>query len=126
MKKNRSNCETCQFRGYSPDFCKFHKKEITKLEDGSCHPQSFYRKMGKKAALGAGVGVVAATAGLAVVPAVGLKAAIGHLLAAKITAGGGAAGAGINVVRNARKNYGGARRYRKRHVLLPLYLNKRS
>jgi hypothetical protein len=126
MKRRKITCETCQLRGYSPDFCKLHQKKISEVDAENCHPQDFYKRLGKKAALGAGVGVVAATAGIVAAPAVGLKAVIGHALAAKITAGGGAAGAGINVARGARKNHPGTKRAKKRDVLLPLYLKKRS
>ncbi len=126
MKRRKITCETCQLRGYSPDFCKVHQKKITEVDVENCYPQDFYKRLGKKVALGAGVGVVAATAGIAAVPAVGLKVAIGHALAAKVIAGGGAAGAGINAVRGAGKNHPGAKRAKKRDVLLPLYLKKRS
>ena len=124
MKTNKPTCETCPLRGYSPDFCKWHKKKISEVDAKNCHPQDFYKGLSKKVALGAGVGVIAATAGIVAVPAVGLKAAIGHALAAKVIAGGGAAGAGINAVRGARKNHPGAKRAKKRDVLLPLYLKK--
>ena len=93
MKKNKVNCETCSYRGYSSDFCKFHHKKITEFADEDCHPQSrhLYKKIGKAATIGAGAGVLATTVGLAAAPAIGLKAAIGHTMAVKITAGGGAA-----------------------------------
>jgi hypothetical protein len=126
MKKNRLKCETCQFSGYSPDFCKFHQKKIIKVNVENCFPQDFYKKIGKKAVLGAGIGVVAVTAGLAVVPTVGLKAVIGHALGAKLTAGGGAACAGINVARPTKKNQPESKRGRKKGVFFPLYLKKRS
>ena len=128
MKKNKVNCETCSYRGYSSDFCKFHHKKITEFADEDCHPQSrhLYKKIGKAATIGAGAGVLATTVGLAAAPAIGLKAAIGHTLAVKIAAGGGAAGAGANVVRRKKKNNSGVNRKRKNNVLLPLYLKKRS
>ena len=128
MKKNKVNCETCSFRGYSSDFCKYHHKKITELASEGCHSQSrdMCRKIGKAATLGAGAGVLATTVGLAAVPAIGIKAAIGHTLAAKLAAGGGAAGAGVNVARRAKKNKSGADQKQKNGVLLPLYLKKRS
>ena len=122
MEKKDSQCETCELKGYNPDFCKWHKKKITEIDIKNCRPQRFYKKVGKTAVLGAGVGVVAATAGLAVVPAVGLKGVIGHVLAAKLTAGSGAAGAGINVARRAKENQSGSKQGKKKSVLLPLYL----
>jgi hypothetical protein len=126
MKSSKIKCETCQLRGYSPDFCKVHQKKISDVDVENCHPQPLSRRVGKTVALGAGVGVVVATVGIAAVPAVGLKAAIGHALAVKLTAGGGAAGAGINVARSARKNHPGPQRDKKNRVLLPLYLKRGS
>ena len=128
MKKNRVTCESCSFRGYSSDFCKFHHKKITELANEDCHSHSrdLYKKIGKAATYGAGAGVLATTVGLAAVPAIGIKAAIGHSLAAKLAAGGGAAGAGVNVARRAKKSKSGASQKQKNGVLLPLYLKKRS
>lgn len=122
MKKKARKCETCELKGYNPDFCRWHKKKITEVDVKTCRPQDFYKKVGRTAVLGAGVGVVAATAGLAVIPAAGLKGVIGHALAAKLTAGGGAAGAGINVAVHAKENLSGSKRGKKKSVLLPLYL----
>lgn len=124
MKRKRLICDTCQVRGYSPDFCKLHQKKTPGADIENCYPRHFYRRVGKKAAIGAGVGVVAATVGLAVAPAVGLKVAIGHALAVKMTAGTGVAGAGINMARNTRRGRPGVGRPKKRGILLPLYLNK--
>jgi len=128
MKKNRVNCENCSFRGYSSDFCKFHQKKITEFVNEDCHSHSrdLYRRIGKAATIGAGAGVLATTVGLAAVPAIGIKAAIGHSLAAKLTAGGGAACAGVNVARRAKKSNSGVNQKQKNSVLLPLYLKKRS
>ena len=138
MKKIRLKCEACQFRGYSLDFCKLHQKNITDVTDDNCHTYSheMYKKMGKTVALGAGVGVLATTAGIAAVPAIGLKtiighsalahSGIGHALAIKLTAGGGAAGAGVNVARRSKKSHSKGNQKRKRSVLLPLYLKKGS
>ena len=118
------DCETCHLSGYSYEFCKLHKKMIAEVDLKNRYPRDFYKRMGKRAAFGAGVGVAATTLGLAAVPAVGLKMVIGHALAAKITAGAGAAGAGINVTRGTRKGHPRAKLTRKRHMLMPLYLNK--
>lgn len=122
MEKKNRKCETCELKGYIPDFCRWHKKKITEIDIKNCRPQHFYKKIGKTAVIGAGVGVMAATAGLAVVPAVGLKGIIGHALAAKLTAGSGAAGAGISVARHAKENQSGSKREKKKGALLPLYL----
>lgn len=65
---------------------------------------------------------MATVVGMGAVPVVGLKAAIGHAMAAKITAGGGVAGAGVNVARKAAKGESGAKQRKKKRILLPLYL----
>ena len=126
MEKNRPKCETCQYRGYNPYLCKWHKKKITDIDIKNCHPQNFYKKVSKIAVFGAGVGVVVATAGLAAAPVVGMKTIIGHGIATKVTAGGGAVGAGFNVARRPKKNQAGAKPGKKRNILLPLYLKKGS
>ena len=133
MEKIKVKCETCRFRGYSLDFCKLHLKNISDITDENCHTHSheLYKKMGKTVAVGADVGVLATTVGIAAVPAIGLKtiighSMIGHTLAAKLTAGGGAAGAGVNVARNSKKSRYKGYEKRKRSVLLPLYLKKGS
>ena len=123
-ERKKMDCETCHLSGYSSEFCKLHRKMITEVDFKNRYPRDFYKRMGKRAVLGAGVGVVATTFGLAAAPAVGLKMAVGHALAAKITAGGGAACAGINVTRGTRKGHPRAKLSRKRHVLMPLYLKK--
>ena len=123
MKRKKLKCETCELNGYNSDFCRWHRKKITEIDVKACRPQDFYKKVGRTAILGAGIGVVAATAGLAAIPVVGLKGVIiGHALAAKLTAGGGAAGAGINVAMHAKENPSGSKRDKKKGVLLPLYL----
>ena len=122
MKRKNRKCETCEMKGYNPDFCNWHRKKMNEVDVKKCRPQDFYKKVGKTAVLGAGIGAVVATAGLAVVPAMGLKGVIGHALAAKLTAGGGAAGAGINVAVHAKENQPGSKRGKKKSVLLPVYL----
>ena len=122
MKKKKLKCETCELKGDNPDFCRWHRKKISEVDVKTCRPQEFYKKVGKTAILGAGVGVVVATAGLAVVPAIGLKTVIGHALVAKLTAGGGAAGAGINVVRHPSEDQPASKRGKKKSVLMPVYL----
>jgi len=133
MEKNRVRCEICQFKGYSLDFCKLHQKKLTDITDEDCNTHSYglYKKMGKTAALGAGVGVLATTVGIAAAPAIGLKTiightVIGHALAAKLTAGGGAAGAGVNMARHSKKNRYKGNGKHKHSVLLPMYLKKGS
>jgi hypothetical protein len=124
MKEKKTKCEACHLRGYNPEYCRWHKKAIPGVEVEDCEPHHFYRKLGKTAAIGAGIGVVSAVAGVAAAPALGVKALIGHALAAKMTAGGGgAAVGGIKVwCKFPRKR--GVERTRRRRVLLPLYLSR--
>jgi hypothetical protein len=124
MRKKKPKCETCQFRGYSSNFCKLHLQKVSKDDCESCNSHRTLKSVGKTAAVGAGFGAMATVAGMAAVPAVGLKAIIGHAVAAKIAAGGGVAGAGVNVARQAAKRKSAAKERKKRRVLLPLYLNK--
>jgi hypothetical protein len=125
-KKKKLQCETCELKGYNPDFCKWHRKKISNVDVETCRSHDFYKKVGRTAVLGAGVGVVAATAGLAAIPAVGLKTVIGHALVAKVTAGVGAAGAGLNVAMHAEEDPSGSKGGKKKSVLLPLYLGEGS
>lgn len=123
MKEKKTKCETCHLRGYNPEYCRWHRKTIPGLEIEGCEPLDFYRKLGKTAAIGAGIGVASAVAGVAAAPALGVKMLIGHALAAKVAAGGGgAAVAGLKVWRKFPRRRGTAKQIRRRRALLPLYL----
>ncbi len=122
MGKKKPKCETCEFRGYSSDFCKLHKRKVSDEDCNSCGSHSSLKCVGKTAVLGAGVGAMAAILGVGAAPVVGLKAAIGHAMAAKMAAGGSAAGAGINMARKATKSLSRAKQRKKKRLLLPLYL----
>ena len=127
MKNQKHQCDHCEIRGYSTDYCRLHQKRINAIDIENCHRDDLYLKLGRKAAVGAGVGVVAATVGVMAAPAIGIKALLGHALAAKLTAaGGGVAGAGINTIRGVRKDQKGTKRSKKKKVLLPIYLKKGS
>lgn len=120
MKK--SKCETCEYKGYSPEVCKLHSSKGGATNEDQCGFDHPLKRVGKTLAFGAGAGVAAAFAGIAVAPVIGLKALLGHAVAAKITAGG-VAGAGVNIARKWKKNSEGpSRRIRKRKSLLPMYL----
>jgi hypothetical protein len=103
MKKT-THCETCEFRGYSHEFCKAHFSKIAKTAHQDCPHNSSLSEVGKSVILGAGVGIIATTVGLAAVPAAALKALFGHVVAVKVcaTGGGTVAGAGINVLRKTK------------------------
>lgn len=120
MKKVK--CESCEYKGYSAEICRYHS-----LRGGSCSEEDFtsrpaFMRIGKVVALGAGAGLAATFTGMVVAPIIGLKAALGHAIAAKITVGGGVAGAGVNVARKMKKTESGTKPARKRPILLPTYL----
>ncbi len=122
MRKKKPKCDSCEFRGYSSDFCKLHSNKVSAEDCENCSSHRSLKSVGRTAALGAGVGAIAAVLGIGAAPVVGLKAAIGHAVAAKMTAGGGVAGAGVNVARKAVKRKSGAKQRKKKRLLLPLYL----
>ena len=103
MKKDiYSECESCTIRGYSPELCKMHLQHVAK-EKNIAKPTSPLKNLGGAAAIGAGVGVTGCLAGMAIAPALGAKAILGHLVAVKVAGAGGAVGAGANVALNKKK-----------------------
>ncbi|HUV49770.1 MAG TPA: hypothetical protein VMW78_01945 [Anaerolineae bacterium] len=93
------HCATCEFRGYSAYVCKLHHKKMTGKE---CDSRGSLKCIGKTVAVGAGAGIIASTVGMiAMLPAIGIKTLFAHLLAVKVGAGGGVAGAGVNLARKA-------------------------
>jgi len=118
MKKIRTKCLHCSLRGYSPDFCKFHHENVPPgLDDDENECLLFWSK---KAAIGAGAGIAGMVAGMAVLPAFGMKAILGHFVAAKMTGVGGIVGAGTNVAANLKKQQ--KKKTKKRSVILPRQL----
>jgi len=120
MKKVK--CETCEYKGYSAEICRFHSirgNSCDELDPGRDHS---LKRIGKAVVLGAGAGLAATFTGIAVAPIIGLKAALGHAIAAKITVGGGVAGAGVNVARKLKKGESKTRPAKRRQMLLPMYL----
>lgn len=118
--KTETACETCELRGYSPEVCHLHHMQALEdlVEDD--RPLRSALKMGKTAALGAGVGVMAVAFGAAAAPVLGIKVAIELAFALKLSAGAGAA---INVIR--KKRHGKKRldmAKRKRPLVMPLTL----
>ena len=125
MKEKKTKCEACHLRGYNPEYCRWHRKTIPGIEMEDCEPTDFYRKLGKTAAIGAGIGVVSATAGIVAAPVLGVKALIGHAMATKVTAGGGgAAVAGIKVWCKFPRRHETTKRTQRKRALLPLYLSQ--
>ncbi|MBF0119417.1 MAG: hypothetical protein HQK79_11320 [Desulfobacterales bacterium] len=103
--KQKSQCEACEIRGYSPEICKIHLNKAAKKGHDVCPHQNPIKKIAKNAAIGAGVGAMAMFLGLAAVPAAAIKAVFGHVMAVKVSAGagGGVAGAGYNIFRKTKK-----------------------
>lgn len=123
MKPSHSPCTHCSFRGYSKEICKLHSRKV--MNGHPCGVQECsWKSLGKKAVIGAGLGVTGIFAGLAVLPAFGLKAILGHSLAVTMSSAGGALGAGTNVVIHRRKKCQPVGKKRKRSVLLPNYWRK--
>ncbi len=117
MKDKPKLCERCELSGYSPDVCKVHAKMIAENNHETFFPKIPLKMVGKTAAVGAGCGV-AATFALVALPAVAAKAALGFLMAAKISAGGGVIGAGINVAKKAKGIKPPDKPRKKRRILI--------
>ena len=111
-------CTNCPVKGYSKEICKMHSKSIANSPDCPQKKCSL-GSLGKKAFWGAGIGITGTIAGLAVLPAFGAKAILGHTLAAKLSGAGGAMGAGANVVRHKKKNCQKSKKMKKRSLILP-------
>ncbi|MBF0202801.1 MAG: hypothetical protein HQK67_00500 [Desulfamplus sp.] len=129
MSAIKSKCDLCELKGYSPELCKVHMRKMVsgKYDEDCPHYTHSFVKLGKTAAVGAGVGLAAACGSMCVIPAVALKALFGHVAVVKITAGAGGsvAGAGINVFRETKKDPGKELRKnhkRRRHFYFPLNL----
>jgi len=95
-------CELCEYKGYSQEVCRLHLKKMKCNHDNIYYDSGKAKQIGKKACYGAGIGFVATATGLAAAPIIGMKTIIGHLVALKISAGGSAIGAGVNVIRKDR------------------------
>ena len=122
MKKT-THCDTCEFRGYSHEFCKAHFSKIAKIAHKDC-PHHSFTEVGKTVVFGAGVGIIATTVGLAAVPVVALKAIFGHVMAVKmcVTGGGSVAGAGIGVFRKVHKKQSDAIDNANRRTHMPIVI----
>ncbi|MBF0550615.1 MAG: hypothetical protein HQK60_08770 [Deltaproteobacteria bacterium] len=122
--KKKSRCDRCQYRGYSQNFCKLHMRKAAGEEE-ACRIVDPHSHLGRKAAIGAGIGAVVTLAGLAAFPLLGLKAILGHALAVKAFTGGSLAGVGFNVGRNAKeKERPETKPTKKRLILVPTYLKE--
>lgn len=102
MKTKKSPCDNCTIKGYSFEICKKHLEHLAHEGSSSKKPglDPQVKSLVGKAAVGAGIGAGVCLAGMAVAPAIGVKALLGHLIAAKVTGAGGVVGAGANVALN--------------------------
>lgn len=117
----RSQCETCEYKGYSPEVCRLHSSKSSKASFEECIPPHSIKKIGKTAVLGACAGLVATIAGLATAPVIGLKTLLWHGAVTKMTAGG-AVGAGVNVVRKWKGSSSIPKSAGKKNTLFPASL----
>ncbi|MBF0529788.1 MAG: hypothetical protein HQK55_11075 [Deltaproteobacteria bacterium] len=99
MKHAKSHCDTCEFKGYSLDFCRLHSKHMSESMGGECRPDQSGKSLGRTIAVGAGAGVLATVAGVTAAPALGLWGAVELAVAIKIGLGAGVAGAVYNAAR---------------------------
>ena len=103
MQKTISECETCPIKGYSPELCKMHLRHLATREekDHSSHTEEDqWLSLGRKAVIGACIGVTGALVGMAALPSFGMKAMLGHYISAKVAGAGGIIGAGANLAIN--------------------------
>ena len=97
-------CDDCEYRGYSPQFCRMHVKQCRKNIGREKKPLSRPVKVGAKTLAGIGMGMGAVIIGSAAVSLVG-SAVLVHALVIKLSAGAGLAGGGIGLVKGlAEKN----------------------
>ncbi len=92
-----TQCAICPIKGLFPEVCKLHRNQLLK---NSKMGISFAKKgwvcWGAKIAAGAGIGLAGAVGGLAVIPAFGAKAVLGHMIGYQIAGVATVAGAGTN------------------------------
>ena len=104
-KKNGNDiiqqCKVCPIRGYSPEVCALHHKYLNNKKNNACslsqNSNKLPRKIGTVVALGACAGALTSVFGVSAACLVGLKGLCETMLAAKVVAGGGVAGAVIGV-----------------------------
>lgn len=98
-----SECTDCEYRGYSPEFCRVHIKSCKRNEGTERKPAPAFVRVGAKVLAGAGVGVAAVALGSAAVSLVG-GAAVLHAVLLKVGAGAGLAGGGIGLYKGLAAN----------------------
>lgn len=123
MKMNEV-CKACSIRGYSSEICALHHKYMADCESGQrtnwLASESKQLKVGKMVALGACAGVMTSALGVSAACLIGLKGLCETILAAKVVAGGGVAGALANVALKSEK--GAPKKATKRKSFIPPFV----
>lgn len=127
--KHLNECKSCSIRGYSPEICALHHRMMPDGDEEPCprwwslnHTQ---KKVGKTLAIGACAGLLTSALGVSAACLVGLKSVCETIIAAKLVAGGGMAGA-ITSVAIKKGDAEAAKQSRKRkHFVPPMSLTGR-
>jgi hypothetical protein len=98
-------CAICPIKGLFPEVCKRHREQmLNKNSYNLSFVQNRWFSWGTKLATGAGVGLAGSVAGLAIIPAFGTKAVLGHIIGYKIVGAATATGAGVNISKQMKKD----------------------
>jgi len=100
-------CLDCEYRGYSPEFCRLHIRHCARNQGHKRKPTPRFVKIGAKAFAGAGFGIAAVALGSAAASLVG-GAVVLHAVMLKLGAGAGLAGGGVGIYKGltGKKNQG--------------------
>lgn len=96
-------CQDCEYRGYSPQFCAVHVKHCRKNNGKKSKPLPSSVKVGAKALAGVGLGMGLVVFSSAAVSLVG-GAALLHAALIKIGAGAGITGGGIGLYKGLKEH----------------------
>jgi len=91
-------CQDCEYRGYSPQFCRVHVRHCSRYQGSEVKTLPAPVKICAKALAGVGVGIGVAIIGSTALSLVG-GAALIHALLLKLGAGAGLTGGGIGLYR---------------------------
>ncbi|MCG8634109.1 MAG: hypothetical protein MI863_09795 [Desulfobacterales bacterium] len=112
--RKQDPCLTCPVKGLLPEVCTIHRKQMKGRSPGGYSLlESKWTGIGVTLAAGAGMGLAGSVAVLAVAPALGAKAALGHMLGYQIAGAASATGAGIGAGIRLKKTEAGAGRQKR-------------
>ncbi len=126
--KTQQVCKSCSLRGYSPEICTFHHKYMDGKAQKCQHhitgnDDAQKSKLGKILAVGACAGVLTSALGITAACVIGIKGALEAIVAAKVVAGAGMAGAMTNIALKSGDGHEQPTTPKKRkHFVPPLYL----